>query len=128
MSSDEPLEDRWLRWPVPGPPPPNYPRQSHGWPSSDRRRYCPFPWRALAAWIAAIIIFFGGGLLLAHYIKTTRPPPTRHGHAAPTQRPPPLVVLPPAAVAPATTAPPATAADLSRLVGSLAAPPVGPPG
>jgi len=95
MSSDEPLEDRWLRWPVPGPPPPNYPRQAHGWPYSDRRRYCAFPRRALAAWLIAIIAFFCGGLMIAHYIKTNHRPAPRHGHSAPTQRPPPIVVLPP---------------------------------
>jgi Sortase domain len=73
-------------------PPPNYPRQAHGFPYVGRRRYCAFPKRAAAAWVFAVVAFFGGGVLLATYVGST-PKPTTPGAAAlpaePTQRPPP---------------------------------------
>lgn len=73
-------------------PPPNYPRQAHGFPYIGKRRYCAFPKRAAAAWVFAIVAFFGGGVLLATYAGST-PKPTTPGAdalpAEPTQRPPP---------------------------------------
>ena len=78
-------------------PPPNYPRQAHGWPYIGKRRYCPFPKRAAAAWVLAVVAFFGGGVLLATYAGET-PKATTPGADAlptqPTQRPPPTGVKP----------------------------------
>jgi sortase (surface protein transpeptidase) len=78
-------------------PPPNYPRQAHGFPYVGKRRYCEFPKRAAAAWVFAIVAFFGGGVLLATYAGVT-PKATTPGAAAlpaePTQRPPPAGIKP----------------------------------
>ncbi|HEU0240673.1 MAG TPA: hypothetical protein VFR11_15545 [Micromonosporaceae bacterium] len=67
MSSERPFRDQR---PIAGPPPPNYPRWAHQWPYVGRRRFCPFPRRALIAWLLAIVAFFGGGALLARCVNT----------------------------------------------------------
>jgi sortase (surface protein transpeptidase) len=78
-------------------PPPNYPRQAHGFPYLGKRRYCDFPKRGAAAWVLAIIAFFGGGVLLATYAGVTPKPTTPNAialPAEPTQRPPPTGIKP----------------------------------
>jgi sortase (surface protein transpeptidase) len=78
-------------------PPPNYPRQAHGFPYIGKRRYCDFPKRAAVAWVLAIVAFFGGGVLLATYAGVTSKPTTPGAvalPAQPTQRPPPTGIQP----------------------------------
>jgi Sortase domain len=92
MSSGRPPVTR----PVPGPPPPNYPRQANGWPFRGRGRSCAFPKRGLAAWILAILAFFGGGVLLATYLRETAKPHSPTAQALPFAgaRPPPDAATP----------------------------------